>query len=129
MIQLKELNNLSLLNSVPVSSIKSSTVSKGLFRLSQNTQSQFTFPEVLMSPPSIQPNCGASNHQKSDKAIYSHKVISSVPSTKTHFSQTIRSWYHQDARVESLLLHPPVTTTSTKKFSNSNSMASELNIP
>lgn len=122
----KELNNLSQSNLVPVSSIKSSMVFKDHFRSSQTTQNQSSFPEVLMCHPSTLLNSGASNPQKSRKATCYSKATSSVLFMKTVCSQTIRSWCHQSAKVESLGLPPPVSTTFTKRFWNLNSTVSRL---
>lgn len=116
----KELNSHSLQNSVLVSSIKSSMVFKDHSKLLPNTPTQSTSQEVLMFHPSTQPNCGASNQEKSEKATCCLKVIFSVQFMKTVFSQTTRSQSHQNARVESLSSLQLVNTTFTKKFQNFN---------
>lgn len=77
-----------------------------------------------MCPPWILPSSGASNQEKSRKAICYSKATSSVPFMRTVCSQTIRSWYHQNARVESPGLPRPVSTIFTKRFWNLNSTVS-----
>lgn len=119
-IQSKELNNPLLSNSVQVFSIKFSTVFKDHFKSLLNTQIQFSFPEVLMFLHLIQPNFGASNQQKSDKAICCLKEIFSVQFMKIVFSQITKSWSHQNARVELHSSPQLVNIISMKKFWNLN---------
>ena len=120
----KELNNHSPSNSDPVSSIRSLTEFKGPSKSSPNIRNQSSCPEALMSPLSTQPNSGASNQPKSRRATFCSKATSSAPFTKTVCSRTTRSWSHQSARVESPGWPPLVSTTSTKRFWNSNSTVS-----
>lgn len=112
---LKEPNSHSPLNSVLVSSIKSSTVSNDHSKSSPNTQTPSSCPEVLMFHPSTQPSCGASNQERSEKATCCLKVIFSVQCTRTVSSPTTRSQCHQNARVELPTLLQPVNITFTKK--------------